>query len=268
MNQVTEQVRDLYGQALGQLRRREAGLPVEPRAMHMVFAGESGTGKTTVAEQIGKLYHALGLLPKDKFVEVDRSQLVGDVMGETEQKTRAAFEKARGGVLFIDEAYSLVESKQDMYGKQAVNELVALMDKHRDDTVVIMAGYPKEMKTLLESNPGLPSRLPTTITFPKYTPTEQHEILMRFQDKGAYTMTPQTRKQMRAAVKSAGTGGNAREVRNLHEKILMAQERRLAALDEPSTAQLRRIEAEDVAEGLRRYSEQKPLTAPRSKASA
>lgn len=267
MDAVAEQVDSLVSNAVIQRKRAEKGLPIEARTMHLVFSGPSGTGKSTVAAELGQLYKALGLLPKGHVVTAKKTDLIGSVLGETQKKTQATFDKARGGVLFIDEAYALHGGEHDLYGQQAIDTLVELMDAHRDDTVVIMAGYPKEMKTLLGTNSGLKSRMPTTINFPAYSDGDLRKILSRFMAKGKYRGAPGAKAALDEAVKETGKG-NARNVRNLYEKILSEQEKRLAydvgQGTEPKAGDLRRIYPEDVYRGVMAHREAE-LSVPEEK---
>jgi replication-associated recombination protein RarA len=249
MSRVKDQMGDLVARAIVSRERADAGLPVEDRTMHLVFAGPPGTGKSTIADKVGELYHALGLIPSNKVITAKKTDLIGSVMGETQEKTQALFDKARGGVLFIDEAYALHGGDQDMYGQQAIDTLVDNMDRHRGDTVVIMAGYPKEMRTLISTNPGLASRVPTTVHFPAYTKGELGQIMSKFMADGGYKGAPGAKAVLSEAIAEVA-GGNAREVRNLYERIVAAQERRVAPMKKPGqpikAGQLRRITPEDV----------------------
>lgn len=261
-------MRSLYASALDGQRRMEAGLPVGDSTMHLVFAGPPGTGKTTIARDIGQLYYSLGLLEKDPtteegFKEVRREDLVGAVMGETEKKTREAFDEARGGVLFVDEAYSLYEGDKDMYGKQALTTLMALAENHRDDTVVIMAGYGKEMDQMFQANPGLARRFPRTLHFPSYDADERYDIMGKFMRQGEYSIgRGRAAENVRTAIRDAilDTGaGNAGDVRNLWESIKRAQVARLGQLDVESMPENKRlrtlstITSDDVKRGAAQF---------------
>jgi SpoVK/Ycf46/Vps4 family AAA+-type ATPase len=258
MKSVSAQVSKLIARAISERQRMDAGLPVEPKTMHMVFTGAPGTGKTTVAEQFGNLYKGLGLVPEGQFIEAKANDLIGTHLGETQTKTQELFDRARGGVLFIDEAYSLVHGDQDMYGKQAVAVLVDEMEKHRNDTVVILAGYPAEMKTMIETNPGLPSRLPTTIHFPSYSHADAKRIFREgFGRKGRYTLAPGADAKISEALHQIDHG-NAREVRNLFDEVTNSVAGRNAAYQtergkRPSTQALSRITPADIDAGLAAY---------------
>ena len=265
---VKSEMDRLIARAINDRQREEKGLPVQTKTMHLVFAGPPGTGKTTVANDIGGLYKALGLLPKGQVHEAKATDLIGGVLGETQAKTQKAFDKARGGVLFIDEAYTLVAGDQDLYGKQAVDILVEEMEKHRSDTVVIMAGYGPEMTKLIKSNPGLASRMSTTLHFQPYTTSELGQIWSKFGAEGKYTLAPGTRSKITAALATIPEG-NAREARNLYEAITAENAVRNATAEgqgvKPATKDLRRLTPEDVEAGVARYQANR-LEAPKPKA--
>ncbi|MER6877268.1 AAA family ATPase, partial [Amycolatopsis sp. NPDC000673] len=176
LDAVKERVRSLTSEMTIDARRREAGMKVAVRSRHLLLTGNPGTAKTTVARLLGKIYRALGALPKGHVVEVTRTDLVGEYVGQTSLKTRAAVQRAVGGVLFLDEAYNLVNDKDDDFGREAVAELLVQMENHREDLVVFAAGYPKEMDAFLESNSGLRSRFAGTIEFPDYSNDELAQI--------------------------------------------------------------------------------------------
>ena len=160
-------------------KRRKRKLPGTDLTLHCLFSGNPGTGKTTVARLIGRLFRGLGLLRSGHTVEVDKSDLVGGYLGQTPSLVAEKIAEARGGVLYIDEAYSLTEDSQDLYGSEAISTLIKGMDDHRDDLTVIVAGYPEKMQKFIRANPGLRSRFTRTIYFPDYSPGELQEILRR-----------------------------------------------------------------------------------------
>ena len=277
MDEATEQVKLLYNRAKGMERRRELNMedPLDIGTMHMVFEGPPGTGKTTMAEEIGQLYYALGILEKPGVHTVTRAELVGGYEGQTATKTTGEFNKAKGGVLFIDEAYALNEGKDDSYGKEALTTLLTLAEKNRTNTVVILAGYGDTVERLDEANEGLKSRFPTKIEFQPFDLEDKMEIFSRM-TKGfgvGKAGTPKgdaTRKAVAAAIKlTEKTNGNARDIRNLVDAIYTSQQDRLA--DDPDLASLpvrdrKRaemfFETSDVINGARRWARQNGVTTP------
>ena len=255
LGEVKKQVKQLTALVRVQRMRREADLKVVAMTHHLVFRGNPGTGKTTVARLIGRIYAALGVVPEGQVVEVDRSGLVAEYVGQTAIKTSAAFAKARGGVLFIDEAYTLSRDagSDAAFGQEAIDQLVKLMEDHRDDTVLIVAGYPVEMDEFIETNPGLRSRFSRTLDFADYTDDELVEIFVRMAREGGYVATAGARERVRAllALSARGPGfGNARAVRTLFERAIVSQAERLASIKKPSRGELRYLTADDVAPPL------------------
>src|SRR5690606_32622703 len=199
--------------------RAESGLKVTPPTRHMVFTGNPGTGKTMVARLLGRIYKRLGVLSSGHLVEASRAHLVGEYIGQTAPRTRRLVERALGGVLFIDEAYTLTQSplKGD-YGHEAIAELVKLMEDHRDDLVVIVAGYQQGMEEFLAANPGLDSRFPKQIHFPDYTDDELITLFGSLAAADGFRLAPGTEDVLRAMLRRAPRGpsfGNGRLMRNM-----------------------------------------------------
>ena len=232
-----------------QTLRRERGLPTTDTSQHLVFTGNPGTGKTTVARLLAQIYRTLAVVDRGHLVETDRAGLVAGYVGQTALKVKEVFDSAMGGVLLIDEAYALARGGDNDFGKEAVDTLVKLIEDHRDDIVVIVAGYPTEMHELIESNPGLRSRFPKTIAFPDYSDDELVAIVESMCKKASYTLTPEARDKVRAwlAEQPRDKGfGNGRIARNLFESAMAHQATRLVALASPSNEQLMELLPEDV----------------------
>ncbi len=230
--------------------RAEKGLKATATSKHMVFVGNPGTGKTTVARLVSGIYRALGVLPQGQLVECDRSELVAGYVGQTAIKTAEVVASARGGVLFIDEAYSLAG---DDFGKEAVDTLVKEMEDHREELVVIVAGYPAPMATFIATNPGLESRFGLTIAFADYSDDELMLIFDRITAENDFSPTDATKVRLREilAAEPRGEGfGNGRYVRNAFEQAVGRQAWRLRAVSEPSVAQLRELEPHDLEDEL------------------
>lgn len=220
-------------------RRAQAGMKTGSVSMHMIFAGNPGTGKTTIARLVGKYLKAIGALRGGQLVEVSRADLVGRYVGHTAPLTNQVIRSALGGVLFIDEAYSLYRGKDDSFGLEAIDTLVKGMEDHRDDLVVILAGYSREMEQFLTANSGLASRFPNKIEFLDYTGEELWRILELSVKSRGYRLAegcqaPLTEYFTRAQAENADENGNGRMARNLLERAILNQSRRLAA--EPEAA--------------------------------
>lgn len=232
--------------------RQEKGLQLPPTTNHLVFLGNPGTGKTTVARILSKIYHGLGVLSKGHLVEVDRSGLVAGYMGQTGEKVMEVVEQAKGGVLFIDEAYALAAGKQSGdFGQEAIDILNKAMEDYRDDLIVIAAGYHDEMQEFLDANPGLRSRFNRTIEFPDYTAEELIEIIVNHAKKMDYQFTDEALKFVRDKFEHVlafppDNFGNARSVRNYLNNVINNQANRLVSQVNFKMEELMQIGLEDV----------------------
>ena len=243
---VLSQCADVADASLRQkvtLIREENGMPVPPMSMHMVFMGNPGTGKTTVARLIGGLYAAIGALSKGQLIEVDRSGLVAGYVGQTAIKTQEVITSALGGVLFIDEAYSLSNGGENDFGREAIETLLKAMEDHRDNLVVIVAGYTEPMEKFLDSNPGLESRFNKYITFPDYNGEELNAIFHMQCKKNGYELDEEAEAAAEEFFNDLYENrdenfGNGRDVRNRFEDMVIRQANRVAAMEDPSKEDL------------------------------
>jgi len=228
---VKRLIRELQAYVEIQKRRVREKLIAEPLVLHMIFRGNPGTGKTTVARLVGRLFKEMGVLQKGHVIECERADLVGEYIGHTAQKTREQLKKALGGVLFIDEAYSLARGGEKDFGKEAIDALVKAMEDNKDNLVLILAGYSDEMEWFLRTNPGLRSRFPIHIDFPDYTLDELLAIGNSMFKSRQYELTIGGSEALRVHLQSLMNthpyAGNARLVRNLVEKTVRKQAVRL-----------------------------------------
>ncbi len=248
LNSVKEAVRNLVNFLKVQKARRDQGLSVLPVSHHMVFTGNPGTGKTTVGRILASIYKDVGLLSKGHLIETDRSGLVVGYVGQTATRTREVVESALGGVLFIDEAYTLAGKDND-FGQEAIDTLMKFMEDHRDNLVVIVAGYADRMKTFIDSNPGLRSRFTEYLDFPDYADNELELIFRRLCEKHQYTLgegASDALKQILHGIERGEGFGNGRFVRNLFEDAIRAQANRIAGLKAADLLTLTTLVGEDI----------------------
>lgn len=254
LSAVKREVKDLINLAAVERLRRQHGLPTADMSLHMVFSGNPGTGKTTIARLMARVYHSLGILSKGQLVEVDRSGLVAGYVGQTAIKTRKVIDSALGGVLFIDEAYALVNQENgNDFGREAIEVLLKNMEDHRDDLIVIAAGYSGLMEKFIHSNPGLESRFNKYFYFEDYTGPQLMEIFQSVCQKNGYVLSPEAAQWAEQDFLSLYEGrdenfGNARDVRNLFEKAVSRQSDRVAQLESPTREQLMELRVEDLNE--------------------
>ena len=257
LEEVKEEVRSLANFVKVQKMRQEKGLKTPKMSYHLVFTGSPGTGKTTVARIVARIYKDLGILERGHTVETDRSGLVAENMGQTAVKTNALVDSALNGVLFIDEAYALVPDASYSggdYGQEAISTLLKRMEDDRDRLVVIIAGYPKEMQRFIDSNPGLQSRFNRYINFPDYTAEELYRIYLMYAKKNEYALNQEAGVYLRERLEDVvehktRNFGNARYVRNVFEKSIQRQANRISRMKSPKENDLTEIKKEDL-EGL------------------
>lgn len=258
LKNVKKLVKEIYAFIQIQQKRAAAKLATEPIVLHMIFKGNPGTGKTTVARILARLLREMGVLTKGHLIEVERADLVGEYIGHTAQKTREHVKKALGGIMFIDEAYSLARGGEKDFGKEAIDCLVKSMEDNKNDFVLILAGYGHEMEAFLRTNPGLPSRFPIVLEFEDYGDSELMQIADMMLRQREYKLSTEASHKLRHHLRQAAAEGrrnfsNARMVRNIIERAIRLQAVRLLNASRPTRDELMRIEPDDLVlgEGLK-----------------
>lgn len=249
--ELKQTVKEIYATIVINEKRQEMGLSSTKQVLHMLFKGNPGTGKTTVARQLAKIYYDMNVLSKGHFIEAERADLVGEYIGQTAQKTRAIVQKAMGGILFIDEAYSLARGGEKDFGKEAIDTLVKHMEDKQNDFVLILAGYPYEMEHFLDLNPGLKSRFPFIIDFKDYDINQLIQIARQMSADREYQLTKEAEWKLKAYLykqkdNSIRNFSNARCVRNIIEYAIRMQAVRLLYQDDCSSEDLIYLTDEDL----------------------
>jgi stage V sporulation protein K len=252
MEEMKKMIKEIYAWIYVNKKREEMGLKARKQALHMMFKGNPGTGKTTVARLIGKLFQKMNVLTKGHLIEAERADLVGEYIGHTAQKTRDLIKKAQGGILFIDEAYSLGRGGEKDFGKEAIDTLVKHMEDKQHEFILILAGYSREMDYFLTLNPGLHSRFPLVIDFPDYNINQLMEISARMLNEREYTFSHEAEKKLKEhliwvkAVLNPNSFSNGRYVRNIIEKSIRAQAMRLLMLNSYDRHELMTLRSNDL----------------------
>lgn len=248
---VKQLTREIAALVRVQSMRAAEGLQSQPIVLHMLFSGNPGTGKTTVARLLGEILRAMGVLPRGHLVEVERADLVGEYIGHTAQKTREQIRKALGGILFVDEAYSLARGGERDFGKESIDVLVKSLEDHKGQLAVVLAGYRREMAFFLDQNPGLRSRFPVHLDFPDYSLEDLVAIAERMLAQRQYRIDPRSRAALRRRLEAVAAeepveSGNARTVRNLVERAIRRHALRVTSRSTPPDREgLMTISAQD-----------------------
>ncbi|MFJ8243734.1 stage V sporulation protein K [Peribacillus asahii] len=251
MEEMKKLIKEIYAWIYVNKKREERGLKAGRQALHMMFKGNPGTGKTTVARLIGKLFHKMNVLTKGHLIEAERADLVGEYIGHTAQKTRDLVKKAIGGILFIDEAYSLGRGGEKDFGKEAIDTLVKHMEDKQHEFILILAGYSREMDYFLSLNPGLLSRFPLVIEFPDYTTDQLMEIADLMLEEREYIISRDAERKLREhlvvlrSLQSPVSFSNGRYIRNVIEKAIRTQAMRLLHEDSYDRADLMTLRSQD-----------------------
>ncbi|WP_423801795.1 stage V sporulation protein K [Neobacillus sp. SAB-20_R2A] len=252
MEEMKRTIKEIYAWIYVNKKREEMGLKAKKQALHMMFKGNPGTGKTTVARLIGKLFQKMNVLTKGHLIEAERADLVGEYIGHTAQKTRDLVKKAHGGILFIDEAYSLGRGGEKDFGKEAIDTLVKHMEDKQHEFVLILAGYSREMDYFLSLNPGLHSRFPLVIDFPDYNIGQLMQIGAKMLVEREYSLSHEAEKKIKdhliwvKSVLSPNHFSNGRYVRNIIEKSIRAQAMRLLLQNSYDRHELMTIRSNDL----------------------
>ncbi|KEF39965.1 stage V sporulation protein K [Schinkia azotoformans MEV2011] len=252
MEEMKKIIKEIYAWIYINKVREEHGLQAGSQVLHMLFKGNPGTGKTTVARLIGKLLKEMNALSKGHLIEVERADLVGEYIGHTAQKTRDLIKKAMGGILFVDEAYSLARGGEKDFGKEAIDTLVKNMEDKQNAFILILAGYAKEMDQFLNLNPGLRSRFPLVIEFPDYTVDQLMEIAKKMMTERQYVFSKEAEWKLREQLqnikynRSSHVFSNGRYIRNVIEKAVRTQAMRLLMNDSYEKTELETILSEDL----------------------
>jgi len=251
MNELKDHIKEIYATIVVNEKRKALGLTNSKQVLHMLFKGNPGTGKTTVARKLAKIYYDMNILSKGHFIEAERADLVGEYIGQTAQKTKSMIQKAMGGILFIDEAYSLGRGGEKDFGKEAIDTLVKHMEDNQNDLVLILAGYPNEMERFLALNPGLESRFPFILDFEDYEVHQLIAIAEQMVAQREYKFTKEAKWILKDHLykkthEKKRNFSNARYIRNIIERAIRIQAYRLVQTEQFSSEHLIHITASDL----------------------